>query len=58
MFAAEGHPETDVNNRVKAAWAHWRYVSGGTCDKKMPINIKYNIYKTLVKPAMIYGSAC
>ena len=28
------------------------------CDKKMPIKLKYKIYKTIVKPAMIYGSEC
>ena len=58
MFAAEGGSETDVNNRVKVAWAKWREVSGVMCDKKMPIKLKDNIYKTIVKPAMIYGSEC
>ena len=28
------------------------------CDKKMPIMLKDKIYKTIVKPAMIYGSEC
>ena len=55
MFAAEGGSETDVNNIVKVAWAKWREVSGVMCDKKMPIKLKDKIYKTIVKPAMIYG---
>ncbi len=38
VFAAGGS-ETHVNNRVKAAWARWRKVSGVICDKKMPIKI-------------------
>ena len=58
MFAAEGGSETDVNNRVKVAWAKWREVSGVMCDKKMPTKLKDKIYKTIVKPAMIYGSEC
>ena len=58
MFAAEGGSETDVNNRVKVAWAKWREVSGVMCDKKIPIKLKDKIYKTIVKPAMIYGSEC
>ena len=33
-------------------------VSGVMCDKKMPIQLKDKIYKTIVKPAMIYGSEC
>ena len=38
MFAAEGGPRTDVNNRVQAAWAKWRKVSGVMCDTTMPIS--------------------
>ena len=30
-------------------------MSGVMCDKKMPINLKDMIYKTIVKPAMICG---
>ena len=33
-------------------------MSGVMCDKKMPIKLKDKIYKTIVKPAMIYGSEC
>ena len=40
------------------AWAKWREVAGVMCDNKMPIKLKDNIYKTIVKPAMIYGSEC
>ena len=58
MFAAEGGSETEVNNRVKVAWAKWREVSGVMRDKKMPIKLKDKIYKTIAKPAMIYGSEC
>ena len=43
---------------MKVAWAKWREVSGVMCDKKMPIKLKDKIYKTIVKPAMIYGSEC
>ena len=39
MFAAEGGAETDMNNRVKMAWAKWREVSGVMCEKKMPIKL-------------------
>ena len=58
MFAAEGGSDTDVNNRMNVAWAKWREVSGVRCDKKMPIKLKDKIYKTIVKPATIYGSEC
>ena len=36
----------------------WRQVSRVMCDKKMSIKLKYKIYKTIVKTAMIYWSEC
>ena len=71
MFAAEGGSETDVNNRV--TWpglngekchvecilqAIRRRRRRVMCDKKMHIKLKDKIYKTIVKPAIIYGSEC
>ena len=56
ILAAEGGSETDVNNRVKVAWAKWRELPGVMCEKKMPIKLTDKIYKTIVKPAMVYGS--
>ena len=57
MFTAEGGSATDVRNIVKAAWAKCREVYI-TPYKKMPITLKYKIYKTTVKPAMLYGFEC
>ena len=47
-----------MNNRLKVDCAKLIEVSGVMCDKNMPIKIKYKIYKTIVKPAMIYMSEC
>ena len=48
--------------KVEQELERWRdqfdYVSGVMCDKNMPIKLKNKIYKTIVKPAMIYGSEC
>ena len=55
MFAAEGGSETDVNNRVNAAWVEWIEVSGVMCNKKMSIKLKDKIDKTIVKPTVIMG---
>ena len=50
------------SEKVEQELERWRdqfdYVSGVKCDKKMPIKLKDKIYKTIVKPAMIYGSEC
>ena len=48
--------------KVEQELERWRdqfdYVLGVMCDKNMPIKLKNKIYKTIVKPAMIYGSEC
>ena len=28
------------------------------CDRKMPVELKYKIFKTIIRPAMTYGSEC
>ena len=54
MFAAEEGSETDVNNRVKAAWTKLREVSGVMSDKRLYIKLQYKTY--IIKPAMIHTS--
>ena len=28
------------------------------CDRKMPVELKDKVFKTIIKPAMAYGSEC
>ncbi|KAK3538563.1 hypothetical protein QTP86_006726 [Hemibagrus guttatus] len=41
--------------RVQAGWNGWRKVSGVLCDRKISARIKGNVYRTVVRPAMLYG---
>ena len=43
---------------MKAFWTKCTEVSGFVSEKEMPIRIKDTIYKTIVKPAMTFGSEC
>ena len=58
MFTSEGGSQADVNNRIRIGWMKWKKVSGVMCDRKMPVKLKDKVYKTIIRPAMTYGSEC
>ena len=36
----------------------WRETTGVMCDRNIPTKLKHKVYKTAIKPAMVYGAAC
>ena len=52
----EGGMETEIANRVGAGWMNGKKCSGVVCDKKMPVKLKGKVYRTVVRPAMLYGA--
>ncbi|XP_063358836.1 uncharacterized protein LOC134648275 [Cydia amplana] len=58
MLTADGAIESDVTHRVNAGWQRWRALTGVLCDTRMPIKVKGKVYKTAVRPAMMYGAEC
>ena len=53
--AADGKEEVEVTRRIQAGWKNWRDMSGVLCDKRMPMKLKGKVYRTVVRPAMMYG---
>ncbi|XP_047482494.1 uncharacterized protein LOC125034637 [Penaeus chinensis] len=53
-MASEGGCERAVKDRVKAAWAKWREVSVMMFDKNLPAKMKPKIYKTVIRPVLLY----
>ena len=45
----------EVKKRIQAGWCSWRKVTGVLCDKRISAKVKGKIYKTVVRPAMLYG---
>ncbi|XP_063607302.1 uncharacterized protein LOC134781917 [Penaeus indicus] len=45
----------EVNFRIHCGWNNWRKVSGGICDKRVPVRLKGKVHKAVVRPALIYG---
>ena len=56
VLAEEGGTEKAVRQRVKAAWQKWREVTGVILDKKMPLKLRMKVYKTVVRPVILYGA--
>ena len=48
--------EKDINNRVNIAWPKCRETTGLMCNKNIPTKLKDKVYKTAIKPAMLYGA--
>ena len=58
IFTIERGSQADVTNRIRIGWVKWKEVSGVMCDRKMPVELKDEVFKTIIRPAMTYGSEC
>ena len=52
----DGELDVEISHRIQCGWNAWRKLSGVLCDKKMNVRLKGKVYKTAVRPAMMYGS--
>ncbi|KAK3507716.1 hypothetical protein QTP70_034822 [Hemibagrus guttatus] len=52
---SNGEFPKEVKKRVQAGWNGWRKVTGVLCDRKISARIKGKVYRTVVRPAMLYG---
>ena len=41
---------------VESGWKNWKRVSGVLCDRRMNMKIKGKVYRTVVRPALMYGA--
>ncbi|VFQ80913.1 unnamed protein product [Cuscuta campestris] len=58
VIQADGELDGDVGHRVGVAWAKWRLASGVLCDPKVSPKMKGKFYRSVVRPAMLYGAEC
>ena len=45
-----------MKNRIQAGWNGWRRVTGVLCDRRVTARMKGKVYKTEVRPVLMYGS--
>ena len=55
---SNGGAESDINDRVKLALMKWKQLTGVLCEKQVPIKLKDNVSKTLIRPTMTYAAGC
>uniref|UniRef100_A0A2A4JTH5 Reverse transcriptase domain-containing protein n=1 Tax=Heliothis virescens TaxID=7102 RepID=A0A2A4JTH5_HELVI len=58
IISSDGGIERDVTHRTTTGWMKWRQLTGVMCDKRMPIRLKGKLYKTAIRPAILYGTEC
>jgi hypothetical protein len=58
MLQKNGDIDKDVSHRIKAGWLKWRQASGVLCDPMVPLKLKGKFYRTVIRPAMLYGAEC
>ena len=51
-----GGMATYITQRVSAAWGNWNRCSGVLCDKRMPVKLNGEVYKTVVRSTRLYGA--
>ena len=52
------HQLIQVLGDNRSGWNSLRGLSGVICDKKVPVKLKNKLYKTVIRPTLIYGSEC
>jgi hypothetical protein len=56
MLQKNGDIDEDVSHRIKASWLKWRQASDVLCDPRVPLKLKDKFYRTVIRPAMLYGA--
>ena len=56
MLAEDGELDAEIDPRIQAGWQNWRKLSGVLCDRRLSSRLKGMIFKTVVRPAMTYGT--
>jgi hypothetical protein len=58
MLQKDGYIDEDLSHRIKCGWLKWRQASGILCDPRVPLKLKVKLYRTAIRPVMLYGAQC
>ena len=43
-------------SHTECGWKNWKRVSGVLCNRRMNVKINGKVYRTVVRPALMYGA--
>ncbi|KAI5623218.1 lethal(3)malignant brain tumor-like protein 2 isoform X2 [Silurus asotus] len=52
---SNGESVREAKKRVQTRWSGWRRVSGVICDRRVSARVKGKVYRTVVRPVILYG---
>ena len=52
LFTNEGVSQADVSNRIIIVRMKWKEVAGVMSDRKMPVELRDKVFKTIIRPSM------
>ena len=55
-LAENGDLDAEMTHRIQSGWKNWKRISGILCDRIISLRVKGKVYKTVVRPAMMYGA--
>ena len=55
-LAENGDLDTEMTHRIQSGWKNWKRVSGILCNRRISLRVKGKLYKTVVRPAMMYSA--
>ena len=55
-LAENGDLDAEITHRIQSGWENWERVSGILCDQRISLRVKGKVYKTVARPAMMYGA--
>jgi hypothetical protein len=58
MLQKDGDIDKDISHRIKVSWLKLRQASGILCDPGVPLKLKGEFYRTVIRPAMLYEVKC
>ena len=55
-MAENGDLDTEMTQIIQSGCENWKRVSSVMCDRKISLRIKGILYRTVVRPTMMYGA--